>query len=241
MITCLCAVCRSRDPKNKRTRSSILVRAPEHDLTFVVDTTPDFRQQVLAAKLTSLEHVLYTHTHADHCHGFDDLRAFYFFTKKSVNCYLRHDHALDLKTRFRYAFEDTGYLGTAPQVNIHTISEQGFSLKGLAIDVKVLPHGNEETLAFRIGNFAYATDFKYFPPEVIESWRGKIDTMIASGLRFKDHPTHSSIPETLELFTKLGVRRGILTHLSHDVSFKRDAKKIPKNISFAYDGMEITV
>ncbi len=241
VIGCTCYTCCSRNVKDKRTRASILVRYLNQDLNLVVDTAPEFRLQMLEAKVRDLRHVLYTHTHADHCHGFDDLRAFYFFSKTPVNCYLAKEHAKELRSRFSYAFEDTGYIGTPPQVKLKTITARGFSIKGAKIDVKVLPHGSMETLAFRFGSFAYATDFKYFPSKVIASWRGKIDTMVASALRFSEHPTHSSIPETLELFKELGVRRGILTHLSHDICYKRDFKKIPKNVSLAYDGMEIVI
>jgi len=104
-----------------------------------------------------------------------------------------------------------------------------------------LPHGNNLTSAFRMGSFAYATDFKYFPDDVLERWKGKVECLIASGVGFKEHPTHSSIPETIKLFEKLGVKKGIITHISHSVDHERDKASLPAHVEFAYDGMEFTL
>lgn len=239
VIGCNCDVCLSKDPYNKRFRSSIAIENLANQKRLVIDTTPDFRSQVLQNHIKTLDAVLYTHTHADHCHGFDDLRGFYFTSKKPVTCFLDPIHKEEIIERFSYAFFDTGYLGTAPQVNVVDILDDPFDCIGLEVDPVRLPHGSVQTLAFRFGSFAYATDFKNFPEHAIQRWKGKIHTMIASGLHFTPHPAHSVIPETIELFNQLGVERGIITHLSHKIEHHKDAIRLPSHVSFAYDGQTI--
>ncbi|MBI2602249.1 MAG: MBL fold metallo-hydrolase [Deltaproteobacteria bacterium] len=240
-IGCPCEVCRSPSPFNKRTRASILLSHIENGTNLVIDTSPDFRAQVLRHDVTHLEYALFTHTHADHCHGLDDLRAFYFWSRKPVDCWIRKDHAKDFRARFSYVFSDTGYLGTAPQIKLHAISAGHFKAGGYDIELIKLPHGTETTSAFRLGPFAYATDFKSFPPEAIEKWKGKLEVFVASGVQFKEHRTHSSVPETIELFRQLEVKRGIITHLSHAIDYERDSRNLPSFAEYAYDGLQFTV
>lgn len=240
VIGCGCEVCRSSDPKNKRTRASILLRLNSHQ--YVVDTGPDFRAQMLRENVDHLDAVFYTHVHADHCHGFDDLRAFYFISKKDVDCYIASDFGKELNERFGYAFQSTGYKGTTPQVNLITIPDEGtFQVDSLKVEVIRVPHGNVRTTVYRFGNFVYATDFKRFEEDQIAAWQGKIHTMVASGVRFEPHPTHSNITETIELMERLGVKRGVIGHLSHNVDYLRDRSRLPEGIEFAYDGMVIDV
>lgn len=240
VIGCACAVCSSHDPHDKRYRASIMLTLPAGDHV-VVDTGPEFRLQMLRAGVKRLSHVLYTHTHADHCHGFDDLRAYYFHQKTPVTCHVPREYEADVRRRFAYAFEDTGYIGTKPQVLLTPFDEEPFQVLGLTVEPAMLPHGNVRTAAFRIGRFAYATDFKAFPESLVARWRGKVDVMIASGVQFEPHPTHSNIPETLALFEKLQVKQGIISHLNHHVSHARDAAALPPGRAFAHDGMAIDV
>lgn len=210
-------------------------------MNVVIDTTPDFRTQMLNHKVMHLEHVLFTHTHADHCHGFDDLRAFYFFSKKPVNCWLSKQHADDFRSRFSYVFQNTGYLGTKPQVIVHEFDKGRFSIGNLDVEVVTLVHGSDRTSAYRFGSFAYATDFKVFSQEIIDRWQDKLDVIIASGVGFDPHPTHSSVPETVDLFKKLKVKKGIVTHLSHSVDHEPVQATLPENVELAYDGMTFKV
>ncbi|MEZ4741576.1 MAG: MBL fold metallo-hydrolase [Bdellovibrionota bacterium] len=241
-IACDCAVCSSPEAKNKRMRSSILITNLDTNEHLVVDTTPDFRMQMINHKVKRLNHVLYTHTHADHCHGFDDLRAFYFGPKLPIHCWLVKGQIPELKKRFDYAFNSTGYSGVIPTIELHEIPMSGpFNIIGLPIEAISLEHGHVLTTAFKIGSFAYATDFKRFNDRQIAHWRGTISHMVASGLRFREHPTHSSVDETLALFEKLQVKRGVITHLSHEVDFHRDSSKLPPNAEFAYDGLSFEV
>jgi len=205
----------------------------------VIDTTPEFRLQMLHAGICDLDGVFMTHTHADHCHGFDDLRAFHFWNKKTTPVWMAAVHVQDFQRRFPYLFQKTSYLGTTASVEIHTLAKSPFQIAGVEVEHAELPHGSTVSTTYKIGAFAYATDFQYFPDELIARWKGKIHTMVASGLRFKSHPTHSSISETTELFRQLGVKRGIITHLTHDVEYIRDSKTLPPGVEFAFDGMTL--
>lgn len=254
VVGCSCSVCGSRHPKNKRLRSSVLLDFAD-STRVLIDVGPDFRAQALGAGIHHLDAVLFTHVHADHSHGLDDLRALSFADKgKVISCYLDPAHLDDLRERFAYAFRDTGYAGTKPQVELRPITGPALVLGAIEVDVAKLPHGGPEVLAFRFGRFAYATDFQNFPPDIVLAWRGRVDTMVASGIRYRPHPTHSTIEETLGVFDALGVRRGILTHLAHDVAFPGTLDlsqrtpfdrtpttfvPLPPNREFAYDGMTI--
>jgi len=241
IIACPCEVCASDDPKNKRFRSSILVQDLSSSFRLVIDTSPDFRSQILSNNIKSLDAVLYSHNHADHTNGFDDLRVFYFFNKKKIQCWIAEKYYQEFKNRFSYAFNNTGYQGTTPQVELKTIPEQAFQVGPWKIESFPLPHGNIDSWAFKIGDFVYATDFKNFTEQAFQAWRGKIHTMVASGVRFTEHPSHSSVLETADLFRKLGVKKGYISHLSHEVEHQRDSSRLPKNTYFAYDGLKITV
>ena len=241
VIACPCAVCHSNNPKNNRTRSSLLIRT-DSGKNIVVDTGPEFRIQALRESLTSLDAVLYTHLHADHCHGFDDVRAFRFLDRRPISCYMARDFQEEFRQRFAYAFTDLGYAGTRPEVDMYEIPDDGiFTVGGQEVESFRVAHGVVQTSVFRFESFAYATDYKAFTEEQIERWRGKVRVMISSGIHFRDHPSHSTIPQTLALFEKLEVEHGIISHLSHEVDFERDRSKLPAHVEFAYDGMKLSI
>jgi phosphoribosyl 1,2-cyclic phosphate phosphodiesterase len=244
VIGCPCSICVSPEQRNHRLRASIMITTPEGE-HLVVDTGPDFRAQMLTHKVSRLEHVLYTHTHADHCHGFDDLRAFYFHQKSPVLCYLYKDHVEDFKSRFAYAFDPRPTPNSRPQVTIHPFAPGSFTVsmsrRELTVETELLPHGKGVSAAFKIGPFVYATDFKEVPEITREKWRNQVHTMVASGVRFHAHPTHSSVPETIDLMMDLGVQQGIITHLGHEIAYERDNASLPQGMALAYDGMTIDV
>lgn len=239
VIGCHCEVCDGLEPKNQRSRASIAIIY--RGKTILIDTAPELRIQLRKAKIDRADAILYTHLHADHLHGFDDIRAFGFTDSTPVPVYLRDTYMEELTTRFSYAFQDTGYKGARPIVELRRIDSQPFNFLDIEIDPIELPHGSVTTSAFRIDNFAYATDFKRFSLEQIERWKGKIHTMIASGIHFGQHDTHSVIPETIDLFDKLEVQRGIISHLAHQVDYVRDSPKLPKHVEFAYDDMRVVL
>lgn len=239
VIGCSCSVCSSGESKNQRFRASIMLTTYEGK-NIVVDTGPEFRLQMLRQRVDSLASVIYTHIHADHCHGFDDLRSFYFLNKQPVNCFMHKRFAGEFKQKFSYAFEATGYLGNAPQIQLNEIEDGNYEIAGLEFEFVSLPHGNIETVAFRVGEFIYATDFKQLPAAILDAWKGKVSVMVASGLRFApQHPTHQIIPEALKTFENLGVRRGIISHLTHDVEYFEASQRMPEFAEIAFDGMRI--
>jgi phosphoribosyl 1,2-cyclic phosphate phosphodiesterase len=242
VLGCSCSVCVGNNPKNQRWRASIAVRTSS-GIPIVVDTGPEFRLQALRARISSLQHVIYTHLHADHCHGFDDLRGLYFNSQKQINCWLHPEYIKELRHRFHYAFEDTGYLGGRPDIQLNPFPAVSgtVAIADIEVETFLAPHGNAMTNVLRFGRFAYATDFKSLTPEVIHAWRGKIHTMVASGLRWREHKTHSTIEETIGIFKKLGVERGIITHINHEIDYDADSQKLPNGVEFAYDGLEFTV
>lgn len=237
VIGCSCSVCQSNHPRNQRTRASVAVQAAGE--TLLIDTSPEMRLQVLAAGIKRVAAVFYTHLHADHVHGFDDLRAFYFTNRQALDIYLLPELIPELKARFHYAFEDTGYRGAVPHVRLHPMPEEEFTVGPFRVEPIRLPHGHVTSCGFRFENFAYATDFKHFPPTIIERWRGKIHSMVASGIHFGQHPSHSVIPETVALFENLRVKRGVLSHLSHEVDYVEHSAHLPPYVELGFDGMTI--
>ena len=239
IIGCDCSVCSSSGERNKRTRASLLLSVGEKNI--VIDTSPEFRLQILQAGIKTLSAVLYTHIHADHCHGFDDLRVFSFAKSRGtpISCYMDASFIEEFKNKFSYVFATNSYYGTLPQVELLPVPAGIFKVAGIEIESVRLPHGAIMTNAYRCGSFAYATDFKYFSDALLASWRGKIETMLISGARFKPHPTHSSVSESLAIMQTLGVRRGYLTHLSHDVDYYKHSDALPSGFAFAYDGLVI--
>jgi phosphoribosyl 1,2-cyclic phosphate phosphodiesterase len=237
VIACRCSVCTGGHPRNQRSRASVAVQ--QGGETILIDTSPELRLQLLASDIRSLRAVLYTHLHADHVHGFDDLRAFYFGNRQALDVYLLPELIPELKMRFAYAFEKTGYDGAIPQVTLHPIPDGPFRIGSFEVDPVRLPHGHVTSCGFRFGNFAYATDFKAFPPESILKWRGKLDAMIASGIHFGKHSSHSVIPETIQLFQELMVKFGVISHLAHNIDYPVHSELMPPGIVLGFDGMTI--
>ncbi|MDE3268827.1 MAG: MBL fold metallo-hydrolase [Pseudomonadota bacterium] len=240
-IGCDCDVCKSPEPKNKRTRASILVSltSTKH---IIIDTAPEFRLQILKTGIKSIAALMYTHVHADHCHGFDDVRAFEFGKHKPTvptPCYMDKGFIAEFENKFSYVFKTNNYGGVLPHVQLHPIPTASFTVAGVEVATLRLPHGKVQTNAYRFGDFAYATDFKTFPPDAIDAWRGKIKTMVISGVRFNPHPTHSTVNESAAILQELAVEKGYITHLSHDIDYYKHRDVLPANVEFAYDGLEI--
>lgn len=237
VIGCDCRVCCSDDPRDKRTRAAI---ALEQDGQFLlVDTPPELRLQLLKAGITSVVGIIYTHLHADHTAGFDDLRAFSFKSKDQIPVYMLGGYIDEFEKRFAYAFNPGGYKGAVPQLKLYPVSDQPFSVGPFEIEPMTLPHGSVESLGIKVANFAYVTDFKFVPKKYVNKLKGRIDSMVASGIYFGEHSSHSTINETVQLFTDVGVRRGYISHISHLVSHREDTAKLPGNVEFTFDGMLI--
>ena len=233
MVGCSCRVCLSDDPRDKRTRASVLIR--HGDRNILIDTSPDLRQQALREGITDIDAVLFTHSHADHVNGIDDLRGFYFMHHQVIPCFAAQPTLDILLNRFCYIFEEQKGSGYAPLLDPHLITGE-LEIGNLKVIPIPLQHGNTTSIGYRIGNFAYLTDCNAIPHDALHLLAG-IEVMIIDGLRWNPHSTHFNIETAIAAAQQLGPKRIVLTHLSHDVSFS-DREKLPQGVEFAYDGME---
>jgi phosphoribosyl 1,2-cyclic phosphate phosphodiesterase len=238
MIACECEVCTSSDHKDKRLRSSILVESAE--TTFVVDTTPDFRYQMLRKDVKKLDAVLFTHPHKDHIAGLDDVRAFNYFQHKAMPLYANEMTATALKREFAYAFSDKKYPGV-PNLEIHLIATEPFMIGDIPVTPVEVWHMKMKVLGFRFGNFTYITDANL----IDETEKNKIrnsEVLVLNALRKEKHISHYTLEEATELAIETGAGKAYFTHISHQMGRHADVEKLlPDNIHLAYDGLEIRI
>lgn len=236
-IACECETCLSDDPRDKRLRVSILV---EHDgKTILVDTSSDFRQQALRAKIKHLDAILITHCHVDHVFGLDDIRPLNF-RYGAMGIYANEVAWKDLRRIFQYIFIPTHFGGGLPQLIPHTIEKNSpfcFS-PNLTVTPYEVIHGKLPVVAYRFNDIAYATDLNFIPEETIEGLQD-LNVLILDCVRLKTHSTHLGLNEALEYIERIKPKRAYLTHLNHDVLHERDSKLLPDNVQFAYDGLVI--
>ncbi|WP_414039127.1 MBL fold metallo-hydrolase [Acidithiobacillus sp. M4-SHS-6] len=233
VIACHCPVCQSSDPRNHRRRASILVE--QGDTVLLVDTGPDLRQQMLDAQVQQLSAVLYTHFHADHINGIDDLRAFNFAQKMIIPCYADKRTAMELETRFRYCFLPPDAAWAKPSLSMHHFQNvMNFG------ELQVMPipilHGKLPILGFRFGDVAYLTDLKSIPDESLMLLK-KLKILILDCLRYEAHPTHLNVEEALYWARRIAADQTIFTHMTHDIDYAPFAAELPADILPAYDGM----
>ncbi|MGH6628388.1 MAG: MBL fold metallo-hydrolase [Burkholderiales bacterium] len=234
-ITCRCKVCTSADPRDQRTRPSLLV---EFDGRVVlIDTTPDFRQQALREQMDRLDAVVFTHGHADHVLGLDDTRVFYFRQRVPLPIWADQSSMETLRTIFTYIFNGTYKYGGVGKLDPHLI-EGPFELWGLQmIPVPVL-HGDLPVLGFRFGKAAYVTDFSTIP-ETSLALLEDLDMLILDALRHKPHPTHSNIEQSLALVEQLRPRQALFTHIAHELGHEETNAQLPPHVRLAYDGQRV--
>lgn len=237
VIGCQCKVCVSDHPKNKRSRASIFVE--EKGARLLVDTSTDFREQVLRHKIDRIDAVLYTHAHADHIHGIDDLRSFNVIQDNEIPVYADEVSAEKLKKYFDYIFCDCGNLGFIPRLQLKSLQEK-MDLFGVAVESFPLLHGKSTTYGFRFGKAAYLTDVKTIPEESYKKLKN-LDLLILDALRYKPHPTHLSLSEALAEIEKIEPKRTVFTHITHDVDYEIASRELPENVELAYDGMVLEV
>jgi phosphoribosyl 1,2-cyclic phosphate phosphodiesterase len=237
-LCCPCDVCRSEDPRNRRLRASILVRNGDHHL--LVDTSTDLRQQCLRHNITRLDSVLYTHPHADHVHGIDELRCFNFFNKTRIPCYGNEATLKTLQKNFSYIFNGIKPEGGGiPQLALHTVyNPETFELGGMHITPVEVLHGSMTILGYRFNNIAYVTDCSGIPEAARKTLKG-LDVLILNALGFKPHPTHFCLSQSLQAIEELKPKRAILTHINHTFDHETVSKDLPENVVLAYDGMEL--
>jgi len=240
MIGCDCAVCRSLDPRDQRLRVAVHVAVGGRSL--VIDTGPDFRQQMLRARISHLDAVLFTHEHKDHTAGLDDVRAFNFRQQQEMPVYAEPRVLNQLKQEFAYIFAEQKYPGV-PQVRLHPIEadDQPFEVAGVVVQPLRALHYRLPVLGFRVGGFAYLTDANFIGPATLEQLRGA-DTIVLNALRREPHISHFSLGQAVEVLENLGPRRAYLTHISHQLGRHREVEaELPPWIRLAYDGLKIEV
>jgi phosphoribosyl 1,2-cyclic phosphate phosphodiesterase len=235
-IACPCAVCHSTDPHDHRTRPSLLIEYDNRHI--VVDTTPDFRAQALAAHLTRLDAVLFTHAHADHVMGLDDIRPFNLKQHCSVPIYASPETLGTLQRIFAYIFDPAPVESSLPQVELHPINplDQPFDLFGQKIIPIPALHGPNPVLGFRFGNLAYLTDFSTLP-DFSKPLLQNLDHFILDALRDTPHPMHSSVSQSLALVAELKPRHAWFTHICHDLAHEATNQRLPENVRLSYDGL----
>lgn len=237
-IGCPCAVCTSPDPRDKRLRPSILVRFGGRAV--LIDTTPDFRAQALRAPIERIDAILYTHSHADHILGLDDVRPFNYRQRGEIPIYAMQETLDAIRRVFRYAFDDEPTESSKPRLNLNALDGAPLDLFGLTFTPIDLIHGKTRVLGFRFGAAAYLTDHSDIPEESKAKLRG-LDVLFLDALRHRPHPTHSTVERSIEWVRELQPRRAYFTHICHDLPHAATEAALPENVHLAYDGLELEV
>lgn len=237
MIGCGCDVCRSTNPRNQRMRTGVVISHGER--SFLIDTSQELRLQLTRFDVRMIEAVVYTHAHADHIMGLDDLRIFGYLRKAPIPLYCEAPVEETIRNTFSYAFADrTNALHSAPSLEFVRIDETPFDVCGLTLTPIRLIHGRLPLFGFRINNVAFCTDVSAIPEESWPKLQG-LDTLILGALREEPHPTHFTVGQAVEVIERLQPRRAFLTHLGHQLEYDEMNRKLPEGIELAYDGLMI--
>ena len=236
MIGCACAVCRSQDPRDTRTRTSILIEVDGFRL--LVDTSTDLRAQALRHGIDRIDAVFYTHAHADHIFGFDELRRFNHLTREPLVAYGDPRTLAAIRSTFGYAYDpDAPKGGGVPDVRLTPVTGP-FTAGGVEFEPVPVMHGTTPVNGLRVGTFAYVTDCNAIPPESRARLRG-LDVLVLDALRHKAHPTHFTLEESIAVAASLAPARTLFTHMAHDLPHEATCAALPATVSLAYDGLVV--
>jgi phosphoribosyl 1,2-cyclic phosphate phosphodiesterase len=239
IIGCDCEVCRSPDPRDKRGRTSAAIHDARDDRVYLIDTATELRTQAIAIGLNRVDAVLFTHAHADHTGGFDDLRRFNELRQAHLPVYANPETAEMLRERFAYAFSDVfPFYGGKPDLHLHEVSGPFRPFAQEIVPIPVM-HGRLPVIGYRLGDLAYVTDAKSIPDSSLALLRD-LDVLVLNALRERPHPTHLSLFEAVEIIQELRPRRAYLVHLSHELSHAQATALLPEGIEVAYDGLVVT-
>jgi len=231
-------VCLSTDPKDKRLRSSVMISWG--DVNYIIDCGPDFRQQMLRENVQSINGVLFTHEHADHTAGMDDLRP-YTYQMGEVPIYAQKRVIENLKIRFAYIFETKNRYAGAPKLSENIVGSSSFELKGAEVIPINIMHGNLPIVAYRFGKIAYITDLKTIAEKEKQKLQN-LEILVVNALRIEDHPTHLNLEEALAFVDEIKPKKAYLTHISHKLGFHEMVQKsLPDNVFLSYDGLQLEV
>ncbi|KAA0988944.1 MBL fold metallo-hydrolase [Dyadobacter aurulentus] len=234
VIACECAVCHSGDQHNNRLRASVLIETKGR--TFVIDTGPDFRQQMLRADVKHLDAAIFTHQHKDHTAGLDDIRAFNHRQQKDMPLYGRPEVLNQIRSEFSYAFSETRYPGV-PHFEMHPIENKPFDIAGVNVTPIEVMHHKLPVYGYRIGGFTYITDANFISEKEQEKIIGS-EVLVLDTLQKEPHLSHFTLSQALELIEKLKIPKAYLTHISHKLGLHADIEQeLPRNVRLAYDGL----
>lgn len=237
-IGCQCDTCTSDDPRNKRTRCSSIITLDTGE-NILIDTGPDLRLQALREGITNIGAVLYTHTHADHLHGIDDLRGFCQVNRKQIPLYSYKEAAEHIKTKFGYTLREPCDFWDLPVLSINEVNAP-FDLFGATVTPIPIMHGRIQIFGYRIGNIAYMTDVSAIP-ESSFALLENLDLLLIDCLRIKEHPTHINIEQSLAYIGQIKAKQSVLIHMTHELEYKALTKMLRKNVSVGYDGLKINI
>jgi phosphoribosyl 1,2-cyclic phosphate phosphodiesterase len=236
VIGCSCEVCQSLDYRDKRLRTSIHIEVDNQ--SFVVDTGPDFRQQMLRESIRRIDAILFTHAHRDHTAGLDDVRAYNFMQQMDMPVYGTIAVLEQLKIEYAYAFTDHYYPGI-PRLTLHNITDDAFKINGVPVIPLEVKHLNMPVLGFRFGNFSYITDANFIPAETFDKLRGT-QTLVLNALQRQEHISHFNLQQALEMVQQINPVKAYIIHISHKLGLHADvSKELPENVALAFDGMQI--
>ena len=239
MLGCNCPVCTSNNAKNKRLRASILVQSNGHN--YLVDTSSDLRQQCLKSGVKNIDAIFFTHHHADHILGLEELRAFYFFQKKAIPCYGNETTFDEIKKTFHYVFEpNPDYQGTVSQLDLLPVNGETINFSELKVKPLEIDHGSLKIIGYKFNNSAYITDCNNIPEKTEPELRN-LDLLILNALRYKPHPTHFNFEEAIKNVQRLKPKRVLFTHMNHEVDHETANNELPSPIELAYDGMTVEI
>ena len=237
-IGCRCRVCTSEDPRDRRLRPSLLLRYNGRNV--VIDTTTDFRQQALRAGLERLDAVLFTHAHADHILGLDDIRPFNHWQRERIPIYGSPETLAVIHRVFEYVFDQRPSESSVPRLESRSLDGGPFELFGLEFLPVPLRHGRAQIYGYRFGRAAYLTDHSSIPEDSLEKLRG-LDVLFLDALRHRPHPTHTTVERALRYVEQLAPRRAFFTHICHELPHEETERALPSHVRLAYDGLQIEV
>jgi phosphoribosyl 1,2-cyclic phosphate phosphodiesterase len=237
-IQCRCAVCTSPDPRNRRARCAVVVS--DGARTVLIDTPPELRQQAIRFHLERVDAVLFTHSHADHIFGLDDIRRFNDLQRQDMPCYGSAETLADIERAFSYVFRETQAGGGKPRLCLEPIPPGPFTAAGIHVEAIPILHGRLPVYAYRFGTFAYVTDVSEIPPASRERLRG-LETVVLGALRHRPHPTHFSVAEALAAVEDLAPQRAFFTHMAHDLDHRATDDGLPPGVRLAYDGLILEI
>lgn len=238
MIGCRCKVCTSSDPHDARLRTSLMIE--EGDSRIVIDSGPDFRQQMLRTAVQSLDAIVFTHEHKDHIAGLDDVRAFNYLQQRPMDVYATPQVQVALNREFHYIFNGDNYPGI-PKINLHEIHDAAFEVAGIRFIPIPVMHMRLPVLGFKVGGFSYITDANYIPDASKELIRNS-DVLVINALRNEKHISHFNLNEALEMIEELQPKQAYLTHISHQLGLQKEIDEIlPAHVKCAFDGLTVTL